>query len=180
MVANTVAPITVSEWTKVVDSFCPYGVHSFTRTVSVWPIDAEVLEVLGQYIDTLPDDPATDVSIHTLAAESSSGTPHPDSCFAPEARKPHLVIEIAAVAAIEKNAQQVEAWATDFSAELRKCKAALRGGYVSLLLSGECILEDTYGKEGWAWLKRMKEKWDPEGTWRYAVPRMGLHREGSV
>ena len=73
------------------------------------------------------------------------------------------------------NLQESDAWATEFCDALRHTGKAMEESYISVTGPGFRTLAQVYGKQ-WEELKRLKEKYDPNGVFDLAIPmiRTGL------
>ena len=171
---QNVAETSVPDWLKTLEPFCPYGVFGGDRSISFRRLTQKVLTIIGDHLARMPLDPATAFSIHWLSRSSPSATDFAlkaGSCFSPQARQEHFVLELIGSAIDESQLPQSQKWIKDMNDELRASGEAMDATYISLTHSEDMRLDKIYGVE-WKDLLGLKTKLDPEGLFKNSVPRM--------
>jgi hypothetical protein len=172
--AQTVAETSLTDWLKLIESFCPYGVFGGDKGISFRKVTPKVLAIISRYLENMPPDPATALSIHLLYGSSPSATEDDlriGSCFNPEARQDHIMLELIGSTTDQSRLPQSQKWIKDMYAELKESGEAMEGTYVSLANPEDLSLDKIYGAE-WQNLLQLKAKLDPRGIFKNAVPRM--------
>jgi hypothetical protein len=174
VIMNTVSEINPPAWTELFGSFIPSGVWGGGRAVSLRKLSSKVLGIIGRKLENMPSDGATGFSVHYLSGDSPSVTNKSfasSSTFSPEARQEHFVLEILGGTIDPAKAEESQTWMTELQHDLRASGETMKGTYVSLATPRDFELEDIYA-EKWEVLRNLKEKFDPEGIFRYAVPQL--------
>lgn len=175
VVMNTVSEMSPAAWSKVLGASVASQVWGSDKAVSFSNLSPKVLKIVGEALETMPSDPGTGLSIHMLSAQSPSVTDKAlmnGSCFGPEARQGHFMVELLGQAIDPANVEECQRWMGGLHDALRASGEAMKGTYVSLIKPGDVGLDDIYG-EKWELLQNLKKKFDPEGFFRYAVPVLG-------
>jgi len=171
---NTVAETTAPEWTKLVGSFIASGVWGGANAVSFRTLSPEILTIIGQALERMPADPGTGFSIHILGSQSPSTTDKilaQGSCFNPEARQGHFMLELIGSAVDRTKLDESQIWMEKLHSSLLASGEAMAGTYVSLAKPGDYGLQEIYG-ENWNRVQELKKSLDPKGIFGKAVPRL--------
>ncbi|KAF7512053.1 hypothetical protein GJ744_002766 [Endocarpon pusillum] len=95
----------------------------------------------------MPSDPATTFAIHPLSRTSPSAT-DPDlrrgSCFNPEARQEHFLLELIGSTLEQSSSPQSQKWIKDAYNELKGSGDAMDGSSVALTHPKDMCLENIY------------------------------------
>ena len=173
-VMNTVAQVSIPDWVKQVEAFCPYGVWGGSRGISFAGLSEKVLGVIGKYLEKMPSDPTTIFSTHLLDPRSPS-CKDPElatgACFNPVLRQGHIMLELVGSVMDKEQLEGSQEWIKSLYEELKGTGETLEGTYISLSKPEDAGLEEWYGvnmKE----LVKLKGKYDPEGLFKWAVPRI--------
>lgn len=171
---DTVAEVSIPDWTKQTEAALPYGVWGGSQGISFRTLSPNVLAIIGRHLETMPTDPSTIIATHSLDAQSPSCTDpmlKTHSSFNPELRQGHILIELIGTVLDESKMQESQAWIKNMYLDLLGSGEALDGSYVSLSNPENTTVEKLYGSE-WEGLVALKKKLDPKGVFRYAVPRL--------
>ena len=173
-VMNTVAQVSIPDWVKQIEAFCPFGVYGGSRGLSFASLSENVLGIIGKHLEKMPSDPTTIFATHLLDPQSPS-CKDPElakgACFNPVLRQGHIMLEIIGSVMDEGRLEGSQEWIRGLYDELKGTGENLEGTYISLSKPEDAGLEEWYGvntKE----LVRLKGKYDPEGLFRWAVPRI--------
>lgn len=151
---------------KHITPLLPATVFGGLHTVYLKEITPEVVDIMVNHIELLPNDPCVGFVIHTLRGKSCE-PPFPDSVW--NHREPHLLIEILGLSLTEEGRAATEVWAANFRNDLVKVDVALEGTYVSLTPPMYLNLEKIFG-EKLGDLRKLKEEYDPKRVFKHAVP----------
>lgn len=171
---ENVAETSVPDWLKVLEAFCPYGVVGGGKGMSFRQLTPKVLTIIGRHLAKMPSDPATAFYVHQLSRSSPSATDvdlRARSCFNPEARQEHFVLELIGTTLDQSRLPQSQKWIKNMYDELKASGEAMDGSYISVTPPEDTCLDKIYGGE-WEGLLDLKRKLDPEGVFKNAVPRM--------
>lgn len=174
VVMDTVAETSVTDWLKLLESFCPYGVFGDDKGISFNQLTPNILEIIGRHIEKMPSDRGTAFSIHLLNRSSPSATDGQlgvGSCFNPEARQEHFMLELIGSVIDQSRLPESQKWIREMYDELEGSGEAMEGTYVGLASPEDMSLDKIYGSE-WQNLLELKMKLDPQGIFKNAVPRM--------
>lgn len=166
-IMHTVTEVGTSAWMDVVKAFVPYGVWGGDRTVSLRALPESTAKIIGKHLEKMPSDAANGFVIHDLKGPSATKTP--SSSFG--AREPHYMLELISSTLDPANMEGSQEWIAGMHKELSQCGEALKGAYVSLSMPGDCPVSDCFG-EHFDFLHELKRKYDPEGVFKLAVPRL--------
>lgn len=164
---KTVNEVTVPEWMEGNNALVPYGIYGFSTSVSVSKVTNEIAAVIGKYLANMPSDPATMFASHELRGAST----HTNNGSVFRVREPHYVLELLGSVTDHTNLDTSVAWATAFREELCQCEGVLDGDYISLTRPSDTSLDRLYGSK-LATLYALKQKYDPQGAFNLAVPRL--------
>lgn len=171
---QTVTETNVTDWLKLLESFCPYGVFGGDKGISFRQLNPNTLEIIGRHLERMPSDPAAALSVHMLSRFSPSAT-NPDlgmgSCFNPEAREEHVMLELIGSAVDQSRLPQSQKWIKDMYDELKESGEAMDETYVALASPEDMTLDKVYGTE-WEGLLELKAKLDPDGVFKNAIPKI--------
>lgn len=171
---QNVAETNVTDWLKTVEAFCPNGIFGGDRGISFRKLTPQIFATISHHLDNMPSNPATSFIVHLLSRTSPSATDPKllrSSCFNPEARQEHFLLELLGSTLEESSSPQSQKWTKDMYTELKGSGDAMDGSYVALAHPEDACLEKTYGA-AWKDLLDLKRRLDPKGIFRNAVPRM--------
>lgn len=171
---DTIQPMTMADHVDMMSTFVAKTAWGGPQSLSYHQLDTDTLKVIGKCIQDMPEDPCTMLSVHSLDGRSPSVTDSnlsTASCLNPEARNGHFMLEIQGTSTCEEKMGQSDLWAKQLREELEKGGKAMKGGYVSLIGTGDGSLEDVYG-ENYDWLRNTKNTVDPDGVFKHCVPRL--------
>lgn len=171
---NTVNPITPPDWSYMIGSFIAKNAWGGPNAISFGKLSSKTLDIIGESLQEMPSDPGTCFCLHMLASQSPSVTDPAlanASCFSPEARQSHTMIEIVGSSISEASMERCEQWGKRMRERLFASGEAMQGSYISVVGPETLTLEDIYG-EKLPLLKSLKQKYDPDGVFRNALPRM--------
>ena len=171
---QNVVETSVPAWLKTLEPFCPYGIFGGDRGISFRKLTPKMLAILSRHMENMPSDPATTIAVHPLSRTSPSAT-DPDlrrgSCFNPEARQEHFLLELIGSTLEQSSSPQSQKWIKDTYDELKGSGDAMDGSYIALTHPEDICLEKIYGT-AWEDLLALKRRLDPKGIFRNAVPRL--------
>jgi hypothetical protein len=168
VIHESVVPRTIQEWLDDSGAFVPKSAYGGNCTVSIRSFTNEVIATVAEHIGRMPTDPATLFSAHQLRGKSAS--PRADSVFG--ARAPHYVFELIATSSTQEQAQVSWEWATNFRDAVRQTTAdnVCPFTYISLTPPSDANYAAMYGP-GWERLVELKNRYDPDNVFRYAMPQ---------
>ncbi|RAK95915.1 FAD-binding oxidoreductase [Aspergillus ibericus CBS 121593] len=173
VIMNTVAPTTIPEWFAGNGALVPKSMYGAPATYNVRRITTALAEVIGRYLEIMPDNPGTMLSIHQArgVAVGEEGR----SVFA--AREPHYMLEIVGFVTGETGREGSEDWAEGMAREVRELDEGnlLSTAYLSLMktegVDAEEVLKRAYGEKA-GLVRQLKRRVDPENVFALTVPRL--------
>jgi hypothetical protein len=172
---NTVAAISTPDWINVTGSIIPKTVWGRPETVSFRRLSPKALDIVGKALEEMPADLGTCLVFHHFSKQSPSAMEASlaeGSCFCPDARRhEHMVIEIIGSSISREGMAQSERWAAELRDALVTSGEVMDSAYLPLVGAGGPSLDKIYG-EKWKLLKNLKRQLDPEGVFKYTVPRL--------
>ncbi|KAI0189765.1 hypothetical protein EV127DRAFT_340548 [Xylaria flabelliformis] len=165
-------PISVSAFTAFNDSLLVYGSWGRGYTINVKAYTPKTAEVLAKYTGLIPGGGIA-ISVHTLRAPASSE----ESVFG--SRFDHLMIELVAMTGVQDLEAKGAEWSQAFLKELKDSDPLniLESAYVSLLGNDDSDYKAIYG-EHYNKLLELKQSYDPDNVFKYAVPRLCIDQLG--
>lgn len=166
-VRTTTAAATIDNLTAILAP----SIWTHSQTVSFTHLSAEVIEIFAEHAIRLPLT-GGGLSFHELRRCSPSSGPlcqFPNSVFA--ARMPHIMLEIIAGSMTEEESRATNQWALDCRNALIKLNASLPITYLALTPPEYVNIDRMYGENA-SELRRLRRKFDPEGVFKHAVPKM--------
>jgi hypothetical protein len=174
LVMNTVNETTAPAWMKQIGDSIPHGAWGGGTAVSFLTLSPKVLSIIGQALEVMPSDSGTGFAVHMLSPGSPTVTDKrlaEGSCFSPEARQGHFMLELLGLAVDPAKLEESQRWMTILRDTLRATGEAMKGTYVSIIKPGDFGLDNIYG-DNWELVKSLKEKLDPDGFFRSAIPAL--------
>lgn len=171
---NTVSHMSPPGWIYTLDRYIARSVWGGPQSVNFKYLSPRVLDIIGHHLEDMPCDAGACFSLHLLAKDSPSvrdATLVTGSTFNPQARQPHILVEIVGSALSEGSMVDCGRWAQRMRDALVASGETMRNSYISLSMPGSTKLQDIYG-ESFDLLKQLKLKYDPDGLFRYAIPRL--------
>ena len=168
---NTVRETKMADFIAESAAFVPAGVYGYDQTVSFGKFDGDILDTIGKHAELMPNDPSTMLSFHELLSSSPSANSSIDRNSVFPANTTHTVVEIIGSVVDQSNEERSHNWAVHCRERLRATGKAMERTYVSLTPTYDRSLQQVYGKK-WDELKRLKAKFDPQGVFDLAVPRI--------
>ncbi|KAI0594720.1 FAD-binding domain-containing protein [Biscogniauxia sp. FL1348] len=157
----------VAAYTEFNESLVTYGSYGRGYTISVKKYTPKLAEVLARYTASIPGGGIA-LSLHMLRAPS----PSKESVFG--SRVEHHMVELVAMTPVEDLELAGAEWARGFIKDLREGdepENVLEASYVSLLGNDDSDYEKIYGPF-YDELMALKNKYDPNNVFKYAVPRL--------
>ncbi|RDW65915.1 FAD-binding oxidoreductase [Aspergillus mulundensis] len=173
--ANTVQSTAPKAWADEVSKLVATNVQGRMYTISLRQITQEVSDVIARYTspEKMPRDPALLFDMHELRSVSPSANHKTDSVF--NAREPHFVVEICAIAANPENLETVLKWGEEFQGALKRTDRGniLPASYISFLAREE-IERNMGGVFGGhlGFLTELKRRLDPVNVFRAAISNL--------
>jgi hypothetical protein len=177
LLMNQVSLVTMSEFLAGVAAVIPNATHSHMRTLSVRRMTPTICEIIAKYNNSMSNDFANGISIHQIRSTSPSCSPKTSLPAVFGAREPHYLVEMIGGTVdgnIEETAKTAD-WVYGFEEELirREPDEILDCRWVPL--SRNELLKDLdklFGKDNSTFVKELKEEQDPNGIFKYAIPRL--------
>ncbi|KAL2846676.1 hypothetical protein BJY01DRAFT_263244 [Aspergillus pseudoustus] len=161
----------LSSLITAIDEMIPPNIYGHNETVSIPRLDNEILDLVNDFLDQMPKDPATVLALHHLSPVSPSSRDGGVLNSSFPIRFGHTMIEFIGSVVHREDRPTSEKWAADFRDAFRATGKALSETYLSMTSPGDRTLQQVYGEE-WEELKRSKEKHDPNGLFDLVVPRI--------
>lgn len=164
---TTTARAILTEITAMV----PSSVWTRAQTVNVSHLSADVIETCAEHCVGMPRT-GSGLFLHELRRCSpSSGAlaEFPDAVFA--ARVPHVMIEIVGGSLTEEESEGAKRWALDCRNGLMTSDATMATSFLALTPPEHVDIDKIYGENAGE-LRRLRKKFDPDGVFKYAVPKM--------
>ena len=154
-----------------IDAMIPVNIYGGNETVSIEAFDNDTLDLIHEFLDKMPRDPATVLALHHLSSDSPSAKLGQtlDSSF--PTRCGHTMIEFIGSVVNQVSRPVSKRWAAEFRDAFRASGKTLDETYLSMTSPGDRSLAQVYGKE-WNALKETKDKYDPHGVFDLVVPRI--------
>ncbi|KAF7172370.1 hypothetical protein CNMCM6106_006581 [Aspergillus hiratsukae] len=172
--ASTVAETTIPALLASNAALVPSTAYGSPLTHNIRSINPAVAETIGQYLATMPSDPATMFTMHHLRGPSATTQNHPNVFVA---REPHYMLEILGYAVEEKHSAEAMEWALQMARGVQRADPAnvLPTAYISLYntaaTSSDEVLRRVYGSKAEV-VRDLKRGFDPENVFRLTVPEM--------
>ncbi|KIX00916.1 uncharacterized protein Z518_09981 [Rhinocladiella mackenziei CBS 650.93] len=154
------------EWIEFFVPLTPTGPDA-DNAVSFQNLSEKTVDVIADYMSTPPADAANVFLIREMRGPSAEQNPH--SCFGP--RSPHFVLELVGVTTNESHVDASRKKIRDFFEALKATGEAMDATYVSMTQDRDTNISQCFGDD-WPFVLELKEKYDPEGIFDAAVPRL--------
>lgn len=164
VMANTIQTKTLTKHFEDVPLHClPWGGQ---RSLYLSHMSAPVVDILMDALSRMPDEPNMGWSM-TLQADPPGAPPN---CFGVGT---HIMLSFSDMVPEERLLAPAREWNNAlFEKLIDSGDPALMGGsYPPLTRPGDKTPEELFGKK-WARAKALKEKYDPQNVFKYAVPKM--------
>ncbi|KAF9885344.1 hypothetical protein FE257_012961 [Aspergillus nanangensis] len=167
---NTVQETTPIAWLEAADKLVSKATQGRVWTINLKTITDEVIEVIGEFLAKMPDDPQMLFDMHELRGCSPSAQSKPDSVFS--ARESHFMFEILSITGDADRMDEVLEWGKQFQAALLKTNPEniLPASYISFLPRDELDMSRAF-VDNYQFLLDLKRSCDPGNVFRLAIPQ---------
>lgn len=165
---KNVAPTTILEFSEVVATLTEKKSYATIFCPGFYDLTPEVTDVIGTYAKNRPNYPGPALGIHELRAEAPRE--FANSVF--NARDPHFLVEILALAASPEAFEELREWGQRFYDALMKTDPAnvYPISYIPLNPDERLDFRLIYGRR-YEILKKAKQQYDPSNAFKHSVVR---------
>lgn len=149
----------------------PADIYGGNETVSIEEFDNDTLDLINEFLNKMPRDPATVLACHHLSPVSPSAKLDGGLASSFPTRCGHTMIEIIGSVVNQMDRPSSKNWSLEFRDAFRATGKAMDETYLSMTSPGDRSLAQVYGQQ-WDELKKCKEKYDPNGIFDLVVPRI--------
>ncbi|CAI7608296.1 unnamed protein product [Penicillium manginii] len=165
---KNVAPTTILEFSELVATLTEKKSYATIFCPGFYDLTPEVTDVIGTYAKNRPNYPGPAFGIHELRAEAPRE--FANSVF--NARDPHFLVEILALAASPEAFEELREWGQRFYDALMKTDPAnvYPISYIPLNPDERLDFRLIYGRR-YEILKKAKQQYDPSNAFKHSVVR---------
>jgi hypothetical protein len=175
-IMNAVIPTNIVDWMTSNEALAAATVYGTNHTHNVYRIAGEVAETIAGYLEKMPSDPLTMISIHQLRGYSACA--RSDSVFA--SREAHYMLEIVGCATAKDFAKESQEWAMGLWEELQEKngQSLLPTAYINLGTNdGKLSTLHRHFGDHVQQIVALKRQVDPDNVFNLTIPKLS---EGSV